>query len=85
MKTYYPKRKLASAAAIELASEKILIEKMGLIKGELREINNVYGVSATKMLELMRMSKYQFIFPGKMDGLCEPCKVNVRKGRFSQA
>jgi hypothetical protein len=84
MKTFYQKSKLPSAAAIEQASEKILAEKMGLLEGEFREINDVYGVSATQLLELMRMSKYQFIFPAKVPGQCEPCSVIVQKGCFLQ-
>ena len=76
------KKKLPSAAAIEQASEKILTEKMGLVRGEFREITDVYGVSATQLLELMRLSKYQFIFPGKAPGQCEPCNTVVQKDRF---
>lgn len=69
-------------AAIEKVSEKILTEKMGLTRGEFREINDVYGVNATQLLELMRLSKYQFVFPGKVPGQCEPCKMVMREGRF---
>ncbi|HEU4632983.1 MAG TPA: hypothetical protein VFS22_03300 [Flavisolibacter sp.] len=82
MKTFYQRRKPASVTAIEKASEKILTEKMGLTRGEFREINDVYGVNASRLLELMQLSKYQFVFPGKVPGQCEPCKTVVRGNRF---
>lgn len=56
--------------AIENQSEKILLEKMGISYAEYLEIKNMYGVSATKVLELMQLSKYQFVFPNKVDGQC---------------
>lgn len=56
--------------AIENQSEKILLEKMGISYAEYLEIKNIYGVSATKVLELMQLSKYQFVFPNKVDGQC---------------
>lgn len=56
--------------AIENQSEKIILEKMGISYAEYLEIKNMYGVSATKVLELMQMSKYQFVYPGKVDGQC---------------
>jgi hypothetical protein len=34
-----------------------------------------YGVSAARLLELMQLSKYQFVYTGKMEGLCEPCMM----------
>lgn len=55
---------------------------MGLSSEEFEEINNVYGVSATKLLELMQLSKYQFLFPAKTPGQCDPCQPQVRKGGF---
>lgn len=45
----------------EKDSEKLLIEKMELSKRELREIEELYGVSASKILETMQLSKYGFI------------------------
>ena len=82
MKTFYPRKKLPSAAAIEMASQKTLIEKMGLTQEEFEEVNIFYGVSAAKLLELMQLSRYQFIVPGKVPGQCEPCKMVVSKGQF---
>ena len=82
MKTFYPRKKLPSAAAIEVASQKILIEKMGLTQEEFEEVNVFYGVSAAKLLELMQLSRYQFILSDKIAGQCEPCKMVVSKGQF---
>ncbi|MGZ3848650.1 MAG: hypothetical protein ACXVMS_12130 [Flavisolibacter sp.] len=82
MKTHYTRKRLPSAASIETASEKIIMEKMGLSPEEYREINDVYGVSATRLLELMQLSKYAFIFPLKTPGKCDICQPQVRKGAF---
>ena len=60
-------------ATSEKDSQKLLIEKMGLSKKEFHEITDFYGVSASKLLEIMQLSKYQFIFTGKVPGQCEPC------------
>ena len=60
-------------APSEKTSQKLLMEKMGLSKKEFHEITDVYGVSASKLLEIMQLSKYQFIFTGKVPGQCEPC------------
>ena len=57
----------------EKNSQKLLIEKMGLSKKEFSEITDLYGVSASKILEIMQLSKYEFIFTGKTPGQCEPC------------
>jgi hypothetical protein len=44
-------------------------------KREIQEIYLKYGVTASKLVELMQLSKYQFIYSGKVEGLCEPCMV----------
>lgn len=49
------------------------MEKMGMSKKEIREVSLHYGVSMSRLVELMTLSKYQFIYSGKADGLCEPC------------
>ena len=49
------------------------MERMGLSKKEFHEITSVYGVSASKLLEIMQLSKYQFVFTGKVPGQCESC------------
>jgi hypothetical protein len=57
----------------EKNSQKLLMEKMGLSQKEFHEIRSVYGVKASQLLEIMQLSKYQFIFTGKVPGQCEPC------------
>jgi hypothetical protein len=46
---------------------------MGMSKREIREVYLKYGVSASKLVELMQLSKYQFVYTGKIAGQCEPC------------
>ena len=66
--------KLASSHSLqEKKSESLLIEKMGMSKREIREVYMKYGVSASKLVELMQLSKYQFVYTGKVPGQCEPC------------
>ena len=60
-----------SATAIETASEQIIMQHMGLSDEEYQEITQVYGVSATRLVELMKLSKYNFIFPAKTPGQCD--------------
>lgn len=67
-------RKIASCPNAEKDSEILLMEKMGMSKREIREVYLKYGVAASKLMEIMRLSKYQFVY-GKIDGLCEPCTV----------
>ena len=57
----------------EKSSQKLLMEKMGLSRKEFHEITDMYGVSASQILEIMQLCKYQFIFAGKNPGQCEPC------------
>jgi hypothetical protein len=71
MKTSFTKKRLLSASAIETASEQIIMQHMGLSDEEYKEITQVYGVSATRLLELMKLSKYNFIFPSKTPGQCD--------------
>jgi len=59
-------------------SQTLLMEKMGMSKREIQEVYLKYGVTASKLVELMQLSKYQFIYTGKVDGLCEPCTVITR-------
>lgn len=66
-------QKSPSLSAAEKNSEKILMEKMGMTKKEVNEVFSKYGVSASKLVELMQLSKYQFVYNGKVPGQCEPC------------
>jgi len=68
-------RQVSSLPKAEKQSEILLIEKMGMSKREIQEIYLKYGVTASKLVELMQLSKYQFIYSGKVEGLCEPCMV----------
>jgi hypothetical protein len=60
-------------SAAEKKSENLLVEKMGMSKREIREVYLKYGVPASKLVELMQLSKYQFVYTGKVAGECEPC------------
>ena len=44
-------------------------------KSEIHEVYLKYGVTASKLVELMQLSKYQFIYTGRVAGQCEPCMV----------
>lgn len=66
---------ILSPSFIERKSESLLIEKMGMSKEEIREVYSQYGVTASKLVELMQLSKYQFVYTGKIDGQCEPCMM----------
>jgi len=68
-------RQVSSLLHVEKRSELLLIEKMGMSKREIHEVYLKYGVTASKLVELMQLSKYQFIYTGKVDGLCEPCTL----------
>ena len=71
----------ASHRAAEKNSEKLLMEKMGMSKKEIQEVYAKYGVSAMKLVELMQLSKYQFVYSGKVPGQCEPCHSVATKLR----
>ena len=73
MKQYTP-WKAPSVEQVENNSVRELMDKMGMSKKEIREVKNNYGVSASKLLQLMQMSKYQFVYPGKVPGQCDPCR-----------
>jgi hypothetical protein len=68
-------KKVPSLLHFEKQSESLLIEKMGMSKREIQEVYLKYGVTASKLVELMQLSKYQFIYTGKVEGICEPCMV----------
>lgn len=74
-------RKNARPASPEINSEKILMQKMGISKKEIREVTALYGVNPSRLIELMMLSKYQFVYNGKAEGQCEPChhlrRINV--------
>jgi hypothetical protein len=60
----------------EKRSIKFLMEKMNISRKELEEIFRKSGVSASKMIELMQLCKYQFVNKeDEIPGLCEPCKI----------
>lgn len=63
----------SAASCTEKKSEKLLLQKMGVSKKEFHEIYFRYGVDASTILELMQLSKYQFVYSGKVAGRCEPC------------
>jgi hypothetical protein len=68
-------RQFSSSTSAERKSEELLMEKMGMSKREVREVYLKYGVSASKLVELMQLSKYQFVYTGKVSGQCEPCMM----------
>ena len=72
MKKSTSKRTKSSSPA-EKNYENVLMEKMGMSRKEIQEVYNKYGVSASKLVELMQLSKYQFVYTGKVEGQCEPC------------
>lgn len=74
MKNFSPK-KASPLSPADRQSETLLAEKMGMSRREIREVYLKYGVSASKLVELMQLSKYQFIYTGKAEGQCQPCTV----------
>jgi len=68
-------RQALSLSSTEKKSESLLIEKMGMSKREIREVYLKYGVTASQLVELMQLSKYQFVYTAKIDGQCEPCMM----------
>jgi hypothetical protein len=77
----HPAGKFVSPNTAEKRSVKILMEKMGMSKKEVEQISKNYGVSASKLVELMQLSKYQFVYTEELPGQCKPCttleKINV--------
>jgi hypothetical protein len=78
----HPAGKTNLLAPVEKKSVRLLMEKMGMSRREVEEINNKYGVSASKLVELMQLSKYQFVYTARTPGQCEPCtkldKISAR-------
>ena len=73
MNPYSPGEK--SLSHTEKQSEDLLAEKMGVSAREIREVYLKYGVTPSRLVEIMQLSKYQFVYRGKIEGLCEPCTV----------
>jgi hypothetical protein len=67
--------KAPALSPAEKNSESLLIEKMGMSQEEIREVYLKYGVTASRLVELMQLSKYQFVYPGRAPGQCEPCMM----------
>ena len=57
------------------------MEKMNLSKKEMQEIKGHYGVIASQLIELMKLSKYEFVNKEKVPGLCSPC-ISLSKMSF---
>lgn len=74
MKTSVSENTLPVSGA-EKKSENLLIEKMGMSIKEIREIYLKYEVTASQMVEIMQLSKYQFVYSEKLPGQCEPCMM----------
>ncbi len=72
-------RQFPSLSSAEKQSESLLMEKMGMSKREIREVYLKYGVPASKLVELMQLSKYPFVYSGKVPGQCEPCMMTNYK------
>lgn len=72
------------ASATDHAPAKLIMEKMGLSKKEFQEISEKYGVPAEKLLEVMQLSKYQFIQSFKGEPTCKPCVFPVYRGHSYQ-
>ena len=68
MKKPEQRKNTLSPLVSEEASMKLLVEKTGVCKDEMTKITLTYGVCASRMLKLMTLRKYQFLFPGKAPG-----------------
>jgi len=73
----------ASFDFTEMNSEKILMDKMGMSRREVKEVYLKYGVPASRLIELMQLSKYQFVYSAKVPGQCETCMVTHRLNPLS--
>jgi hypothetical protein len=49
------RKKTLTLSACEKASTKLLMEKMGVSKDEVAEITSIYGVDASRLLEVMQL------------------------------
>ena len=58
MKTNAKKTTVPSISS-EKTSAKLLMKKMGIPKKDLKDMSNLYGISFTKIVELMQLSKYK--------------------------
>jgi hypothetical protein len=67
------KKKTAVLSVSEKRSVEFLMEKMGVSKKEIQEISRHSGVPASKMIELMQLSKYEFVNKMEEKGRCKPC------------
>jgi hypothetical protein len=65
----------------EKNSIKLLMEKMIISRKEIHEISGRYGVTAAKMIELMQLSKYEFVNKVKSPWLCKTCN-ETRMGKI---
>ena len=54
----------------EKKSISMLVDKMGMSYPEVQEIISLYGVSASQLVERMQLSKYPFVYSGKVPGQC---------------
>jgi hypothetical protein len=75
-KVFYP------ITASEKNSAKFLMERMGVSKRELKDISDRSGVSFSRIVELMQLSKYVFVKNDEWEGRCEPCKTGPGKINF---
>ena len=72
MKTNAKKTTVPSISS-EKTSAKLLMKKMGIPKKDLKDMSNLYGISFTKIVELMQLSKY------KATAHPEPCDPVTEK------
>jgi len=68
-------KKSLRLTASEKRSAEFLMEKMNISRKELKEIRESYGVSFTKIVEIMQLSKYAFVVSDDLPGRCQPCKT----------
>jgi hypothetical protein len=57
---------------------------MGISRKELLEINSKSGVNFSTMIEVMQLSKYEFVFKEELHGSCQPCKMGPGKITLSK-
>ena len=67
------KKTTVPSIASEKTSAKLLMKKMGIPKKDLRDISHLYGVSFTKIVEVIQLNKY------KAPGYPDPCKTGEQK------
>jgi hypothetical protein len=75
----------AVSAAVEKKAIDLLIAKMGISRKEAQDIFKRYDVSAAQLIELMQLSKYEFVHEEKPTPACAPCTLSgVRVLRMPQ-